>query len=70
MKHTHETPNATDGGVTYYTEVVATPELRKPLAKPSFCPPQRSPAVYPSDHIGLEKICLRCWFEPGSGDPC
>ena len=70
MKHTHETPNASDGGVTYYTDVVETPELRRPLAKPAYCPPQNTAAVYPSNHIGLEKICLRCWLDQRTGDPC
>jgi hypothetical protein len=59
--------------VTYYDGVVETPELANvPILKPSYCPPPATPAVYARDapHIGLEKICLRCWLDPGSGDPC
>ena len=73
LKHTHETPNPQQGGVTYYSDIVETPDLAdRPIGKPAYCPPPGSPAVYAGDapHVALEKICLRCWISPDSGAPC
>ena len=64
VRHTHVTHSAADGGVTFYSDFRATPELHgEKIKKPAFCPPQNTKAKFSGNTLaGLEKVCLKCWY--------
>ena len=72
-RHTHATHDPARGGATFYDGFVRTPELAGArVVRPPYCPPASSAkAQYNATFDdGLEKVCLKCWYKPGSGAPC